>query len=180
MMAAMIRRQILHMGFVAGAVALPGFAGADSPKVQSLDDALHWLDRLEKLDKNTRVASTTAWTLAAVFEHLAQSIEMSLDGFPEPRSALFQNTAGAAAFTFFKWRGKMSHGLTEPILGAPALAQIDDWRLTAPRLRAAIMRFSRFNGALKPHFAYGHLSREEFSLAHAFHIANHQDEIVVG
>ena len=62
---------------------------------------------------------------------------------------------------------------------APALAQVQDWRLAALRLRAAINRFSRFNGALKPDFAYGHLSREEFSLAHAFHIANHQDEIVV-
>lgn len=65
------------------------------------------------------------------------------------------------------------------VAGAPALAQVEDWRLAALRLRAAINRFSRFNGALKPDFAYGHLSREEFSLAHAFHIADHQDEIVV-
>lgn len=105
---------------------------------------------------------------------------MSLDGFPEPKSALFQATAGAAAFTFFKWRGKMSHGLTEPIPGAARLAQVDDWCLAGPRLRAAIIRFSRFNGALKPHFTYGRLSRADFSLAHVFHIANDQDEIVVG
>ncbi|MDO8768021.1 MAG: DUF1569 domain-containing protein, partial [Burkholderiaceae bacterium] len=30
-----------------------------------------------------------------------------------------------------------------------------------------------------PHFAYGALSRADFALAHAFHIANHQNEIVV-
>jgi Protein of unknown function (DUF1569) len=30
-----------------------------------------------------------------------------------------------------------------------------------------------------PHFAYGQLSKTDFALAHAFHIANHQDEFVV-
>jgi hypothetical protein len=33
---------------------------------------------------------------------------------------------------------------------------------------------------LKPHFAYGQLGKPDFALAHAFHIANHQDEISVG
>ena len=46
---------------------------------------------------------------------------MSLDGFPQPKSAAFQRTVGAAAFTVFQWRGKMTHGLDEPIPGAPAL-----------------------------------------------------------
>ena len=150
---------------------------ADTPKVQSLDDALRWLDRL---DKAASVTSSTAWKMQAVFEHLAQSIEMSLDGFPEPKSALFQNTVGAAAFAVFKWRGKMSHGLTEPIPGAPALLQSDDWKPGAQRLRAAITRFNGQSGPVKPHFAYGALSRGDFALAHALHIANHQDEIVVG
>lgn len=30
--------------------------------------------------------------MGAVLEHLVQSIEMSIDGFPQPRSALFQGT----------------------------------------------------------------------------------------
>ncbi len=150
---------------------------ADAPKVQSMDDALRWLDRL---DKAARVESSTAWKMGAVLEHLAQSIEMSLDGFPQPKSALFQNTVGAAAFTVFRWRGQMTHGLTEPIPGAPALVQADDWKPGSLRLRAAITRFNGHTGALKPHFAYGALSRADFALAHAFHIANHQDEILVG
>lgn len=149
---------------------------ADTPKVQSLDDALRWLDRLEKA---ARVASTSTWKMEAVFEHLAQSIEMSLDGFPEPKSALFQSTVGATAFAVFKWRGRMNHGLTEPIPGAPALAQLDDWKSGAQRLRRAIARFNSHTGPVKPHFAYGALSRSDFALAHALHIANHQDEIVV-
>jgi len=149
---------------------------ADIPKVQSLDDVLRWLDRLERA---TRVRSTNTWTMRAVLDHLAQSIEMSLDGFPAPKSALFQATAGSAAFAFFKWRGRMSHGLTEPIPGAPQLAQLSDWQPGAARLRAAVTRFQSHTGALQPHFAYGALSRADFALAHAFHVANHQDEIEV-
>ena len=123
---------------------------ADTPKVQSLGDVLRWLDGL---DKAAGVKSTTSWKMGAVFEHLAQSIGMSLDGFPEPKSALFQNTVGVAAFAVFKWRGKMNHGLTDPIPSAPALAQPDDWKPGALRLRNAIARFNSHTGPVKPHFA---------------------------
>ena len=149
---------------------------ADLPKVQTLEDALRWLDRLEKAGS---VRATGAWPLSSVLDHLAQSIEMSMDGFPQPRSALFQGSAGAAAFAFFKWRGQMTHGLAEPIPGAPSLTAVADWKPAAIRLRAAITRFHGYRGLLKPHFAYGALDRRDFTLAHALHIANHQDEIVV-
>jgi hypothetical protein len=154
-----------------------GIAMADLPKVQSLDDSLRWLDRLQKAPA---VKAIGAWPLGAVLEHLAQSIEMSMDGFPQLRSAFFQNTAGNAAFTFFRMRGRMSHGLAEPIPGAPALSARADWAPGALRLRQAIARFSAYNGALQPHFAYGPLTKAEFALAHNLHIANHQDEILVG
>jgi Protein of unknown function (DUF1569) len=173
----MNRRNLLHTSLLVPLSFATGFTMADTPKVQSLDDALRWLD---KLDKAASVKSSTAWKMSGVLEHLAQSIEMSLDGFPQPKSTLFQNTVGAAAFTVFGWRGRMSHGLTEPIPGAPVLSQSDDWKPAAQRLRAAIARFNTHTGSLKPHFAYGALSRGDFALAHTFHIANHQDEIVVG
>ena len=149
---------------------------ADLPKVQTLDDSLRWLDRIEKAGSAKAVG---AWPLGAVMEHLAQSIEMSMDGFPQPRSALFQGTAGSAAFAYFKWRGRMNHGLAEPIPGAPALGAGADWKPAAIRLRQAITRFNGHGGVLKPHFAYGALSKPEFALAHSMHIANHQDEIVL-
>jgi hypothetical protein len=149
---------------------------ADMPKVQSLSDALRWLD---KLDKASKLTMTGKWPVVAVLEHLSQSIEMSLDGFPQPKPALFQNTVGSAAFAFFKWRGQMSHGLDEPIPGAAALTMQGDWHPAAERLRAAISRFNGHTAALKPHFAYGALSKADFALAHAFHIANHQDEFVL-
>jgi hypothetical protein len=155
---------------------LTGGAMADTPKVQSLDDVQRWLDRLQRA---RTVRSSNDWTLRAVLEHLAQSIEMSMDGFPQPKGALFRSTVGPAALAFFKWRGRMSHGLTEPIPGAPALPQLDDWQPGATRLRLAVARFQAHRGALQQHFAYGPLSHADYALAHALHVANHQDEIVV-
>lgn len=73
----------------------------------------------------------------------------------------------------------MSHGLTEPIPGAPALAQLDDWEPGAARLRAAVTRFQTHRGTLQPHFAYGRLDHQDYARAHTFHVANHQDEILV-
>lgn len=149
---------------------------ADSPKVQSLDDVMRWLDRLEHA---SQVQSSNAWAMSAVLEHLAQSIDMSMDGFPQPKGALFQATLGAAAFALFRLRGRMSHSLIAPIPGAPGLPQVAQWQPGVARLRAAVQRFQRHTGALKPHFAYGTLSHADFALAHTLHIANHQDEITV-
>ena len=152
-------------------------SNASVSRIASLADARIWLDQLAQAPG---AKSTGKWPLSSVLKHLAQSIEMSMDGFPEPKSALFQSTVGAAAFAVFQWRGKMSHGLDEPIPGAPALTNQADWKPAANRLRAAISRFDAHTGALKPHFAYGSLTRTEFAQAHVFHIANHQDEIVAG
>ena len=154
-----------------------GTAMARTDPVRSLDDALRWLDQIERVPA---VRTTGAWPLSAILDHLAQSIEMSLDGYPQPRSALFQDTAGAAAFRLFKWRGRMRHGLDEAIPGAPALRAGADWKPGALRLRQAVVRFHQHGGALRPHFAYGELSKADYALAHTLYIANHQDEIVAG
>jgi hypothetical protein len=159
---------------LAASVVAPSPVLADPGKVASLGDALRWLDRMQAAPSPR---TTGAWPLGSVLEHLAQSIEMSLDGFPQPKGALFQQTVGSAAFAFFRWRGRMSHGLDEPIPGAPPLAAGTAWQPAAQRLRAAIARFEQHGGALQPHFAYGALGKADYALAHAFHIANHQDEI---
>jgi hypothetical protein len=148
---------------------------AELSSLQGLDESLRWLDRLQHSASATTLG---AWPIGAVLEHLAQSVEMSMDGFPRQNSRLFQKTVGSAAFAFFQWRGKMSHDLAEPIPGAPALSATQ-WQLAALRLREAIARFNGYNGMLKPHFAYGPLSKAEYAQAHAMHIANHRAEIRV-
>ena len=139
-------------------------------------DCRRWLERVEKA-RSPR--ATGAWPPGAILDHLAQSVEMSMDGYPQPRGALFQGTAGRGAFEFFRWRGRMTHGLAEPIPGAPPLAIGADWQVPAQRLRAALARFDGHAGPLRPHFAYGALTKAEYSLAHALHVGNHAEEIVL-
>ena len=155
---------------------LSGLATPAAQKVQSLDQILHWLDRLPMAHT---VQSSNGWTMNGLLEHLAQSVEMSMQGYPQSKGAWFHATVGTAAFSFFKMRGSMTHGLSEPIPGAPALQQLQTWQSGAVRLRAAIVRFQNYQGALQPHFAYGALSHADYALAHTMHFANHQDKIVI-
>jgi hypothetical protein len=136
----------------------------------SLDDGLRELDRLAK---PALLSSSAVWTWPQTLIHCAQSIEYSMSGFPESKPALFQHTVGAAAFSVFAWRGRMNHDLAEAIPGAPALDANAGAAVAAARLRRAVQEFRSSTEPLRPHFAYGALTRSEFEQAHAMHLANH-------
>ncbi len=130
---------------------------------------------IEDLAKGHR--HTGAWTLAQMLNHAAQSIDCSIDGFPELRSALFRNAVGRVAFAVFQARGKMGHTLTEPIPGAPALDAQAPLEPAIARAVAALRRFEAHTGALAPHFAYGELDKTQYTRAHLMHLANHWSEV---
>lgn len=136
----------------------------------SLDQALRELDRLTQAPT---LKSATAWTLPQTLVHCAQSIEYSITGFPQSKSPLFQSTAGSLAFKAFSWRGRMRHDLVEPIPGAPALFADTELTPGVARLRQAVATFHAATTPLRPHFAYGDLSKAEYEQAHAMHLANH-------
>ena len=117
-----------------------------------------------------------AWTVAQVLDHAAQSVEYSLDGFPQPKSAWFRATVGPLAFKVFELRGAMSHPLDAPIPGAPALAVDASLDAAVRRLIAAFDRFERHQGSLKPHFAYGAMTKAAYTRAHLMHLADHWSE----
>ena len=131
------------------------------------------LDEAERLADSATVDPGPGWTLPQTFVHCAQSIEFSMSGFPQMKSAVFQNTVGSAAFNVFAWRGRMSHDLTEQIPGAPSLADEADLDASLLRLRGSIEAFQAAQEPLRPHFAYGALSKSDYELAHAMHLANH-------
>ena len=160
---------------VAGAATLPARASVDKAVLRTSADVLRWLDTVAASPK---ARSTEGWPLAQVLEHLAQSVAFSVDGFPQPKSELFQRTLGSAAFAVFKWRGAMGHGLTEPIPGAPALKLLTVAE-GVQTLKAALLRFDSHTGALKPHFAYGSLNKPDYALAHALHVQNHAERIAL-
>ncbi len=118
-----------------------------------------------------------AWTLSQMLEHAAQSIDCSIDGFPELKSALFRKAVGSVAYAVFQARGKMGHTLTEPIPGAPALAAQAPLEPAISRALAALRRFEAHTGALAPHFAYGELDKAQYTRAHLMHLANHWSEV---
>ena len=122
-----------------------------------------------------RMAS--GWDMAHVLHHVAQSVEYSLTGFPLLKPAWFRATVGPAAFAVFEARGRMSHGLDEPIPGA---TPITDGQPPAPaveHLVAALAAFERHTGPLAPHFAYGPLDKPAYSRAHLMHLANHWRQV---
>ena len=137
---------------------------------KSLGQALHALDSLVQAQA---LPPGTEWSWAQTLEHCAQSIEYSMTGFPQARSAIFQRTVGAAAISVFSWRGRMNHSLAEPIPGAPVLQANSDVAQAEARLRHAVRTFQQWTAPLKPHFAYGDLGKSAFDQAHAMHIANH-------
>jgi hypothetical protein len=160
----------------AGAAPLV-LAGCSAAEVKTFPNIAAVLKTLESL-RAQPLKSSGAWSLPQVLEHCAQSIEFSLNGFPQMKSGLFRSTAGAAAFTVFSARGAMSHPLAEPIPGAPALAATK----LEPALVRAIAAFKAFeahSGKLHPHFAYGELTKAEYTNAHLMHLANHWTEMSV-
>ena len=121
--------------------------------------------------------SSGAWTLAQVLHHAAQSVEYSVRGFPQPKSAFFQATAGNLAFMFFDARGKMSHSLAEPIPGAPAIEASEALDAAIARALKSLRDFEAHSGPLAPHFAYGALDKTQYTRAHLMHLANHWTEV---
>ncbi|MBM9579305.1 DUF1569 domain-containing protein [Leptospira sp. 201903070] len=136
----------------------------------SLSDSLKYLDTLVK---SNSISGYGNWDAGRIFLHCAQSIEYSIQGYPENKSALFQNTIGKLVFLKFSLSRKMSHDLEAPIPGAKEIPENTDWKQSLFFLKETIVKFQSYGGELKPHFAYGNLSKEEYDQAHAMHIANH-------
>lgn len=137
---------------------------------KSLDEGYREAERLAKVELLT---TDTEFSLPQTLVHCAQSVEYSMIGFPEYKSELFQRTIGSVAFNVFSMRGRMSHDITEAIPGAQILSTEVTMEQALARLRNAINNFHAAQGVLKPHFAYGALSKEEYELANAMHLANH-------
>lgn len=156
----------------AAAVGAGVFVATGHRHFQTLDDARRAVAPLAEHPLRT----TGAWNLAQVVNHAAQSVEYSLDGFPEAKPALFQATVGHLAFALFDARGAMHHPLDQPIPGAPALPADASLPVAVQRLLDAFDRFERHHGALQAHFAYGALDKPAYERAHLMHLANHWAE----
>ena len=155
--------------------ALVACGAAEVRGFPTIAAALATLDALLKTPQRAH----SGWPLPAVLEHAAQSVEFSLEGFPEVKSPLFHATVGAAAFALFDAKGSMHHSLTDPIPGAPAVGAASLEQAVA-RLQTALRDFEMHRGTLAQHFAYGALDHAQYTRAHLMHLANHWEEVVRG
>lgn len=184
----MKRRQFIKAAAVSGisvvsigAVYL-NIKSEDKSKL-SIDYALEQLAQLSQ----TEIHSTGKWNAYQIFTHCAQSVEFSMLGFPEHKSAFFKASVGTAAFAIFASKGRMNHSLNENIPGAASVVRMDnknkaenitlDVEQALSRLKKSLMDFKAYNKALAPHFAYGDLTKQEYELAHVMHLNNHLSEI---
>ena len=169
-----MRRRTLLKGAALGGVAALGagywaLPAGSRPAAVSLEDARQVLAELQ----GKTLQSIRGWSPSEVLNHCAQSIDYSIDGYPELKPAWFRHSLGPAAFAVFSARGAMRHPLDEAIPGAAALIEPADQALALQRLQVAFERFAEHQGALQPHFAYGALEHGEYAEAHVLHLYNH-------
>ena len=112
------------------------------------------------------------WTLAQAVAHCAQSIELSMTGYPTLRAWPVRAFVGPLVKRRFLSRGEMSHDIIAPIAGAPEIADLP-LQEAAARLQRAIDAFRGHHGVLAPHLAYGSCSKDEYERLHSMHVADH-------
>ena len=118
------------------------------------------------------------WSASEIFQHCAQSIAGSLDGYPQQRPALFQRTVGALALQVFQAAGQMHHPLAEVIPGMPAFQAELSSDQALSRLLVELSRFAAATDTnLQPHFAYGRLTKADYQAAHWLHLSQHLTEL---
>jgi hypothetical protein len=175
-MSIMNRRRFLITGLGTGLVMSAGSVLWYNLLEQKNDlSIIKLINSLQELSGQTLVF-TGKWNATQVFNHLAQSIEFSMLGYPQHKSDLFKSVIGKTAFKVFQKQSSMSHNLQEAIPGAPDI-NIGDQASALTRLLRALQDFNTFDGALQPHFAYGELSHRDYADAHAMHVLNHFEEL---
>lgn len=173
----MQRRRFIK-GTIAGTVIALGGGGlwylSQPQRRLEIDNALAKLEAL----KGRKLETIGQWNAAQIFNHAAQSIEYSLSGYPQHKSDFFKASVGSLAFSLFASHGSMHHRLDESIPGAPELDPEADTQKALLRLRHALLTFDQYSGELADHFAYGPLSKRDYTLAHVMHLNNHLQEVV--
>lgn len=118
------------------------------------------------------------WNVSQMLQHCAQSIRYSYEGYPTQFSPAFQQTLGRVALNSFRALGSMRHDLNEAIPGGEALIEMLPINEARQLLLTTIEQFEQWQGPLKPHFAYGELSKESYAAAHYLHVRNHLDALM--
>lgn len=133
------------------------------------------MKRLDSLALDS-IETTGTWEVARTFNHLAQSVEFSMTGYPVMKPTIFRNSVGKLAFSVFQANGRMTHGLDEEIPGEIVSPDNTNPAQARARLLQSLEKFSAYKESLQPHFAYGGLNKDQYALAHTMHVNNHLEQ----
>ncbi len=137
---------------------------------KNLDEGMVELD---KIAQAVDLKIGTDWTFYQNLVHCTQSILYSMTGYPENKPKFIQKTIGSLVFNQFEHQGYMRHNRNEPIPGATLIQPNGNNIEAVSDLKKAIIAFENYGKELKPHFAYGKLSKAKFADAHCMHLADH-------
>lgn len=137
-----------------------------SLRFATLAEVMPEVDRLLKGHK-----TVGRWSLGQICKHLTQTINGSVEGFPEKAPWVIRKTVGPIAKRHVLSSGKMPTGmkLPEKHLPRPDL----DARAEAEALRGALSFYSAHVGPLADHPLFGPLGHDQWSLLHCIHCAHH-------
>lgn len=175
----MKRRQFIKTSIVAGCsivgIGSIGYLSVEETNASELTISAA-LRKLKLLSKNNLI-HLGEWNTQKILLHCAQSVEFSMSGFPNHKSTLFKSMIGKLAFSIFSSKGKMTHGLSEPIPGSESIDDSIDISSALSRLTDSLIKFDNYSGQLVSHFTYGKLSKSEYEIAHVMHLYNHLLEV---
>jgi hypothetical protein len=112
-----------------------------------------------------------AWGLGQACDHLAKTMERSLDGFPDKMPLPFRVLARWVALG-----GILKHRQTNRKFPAPAYLQPPDAaddRAGLDRLRSAVGRLKGHAGPMQVHPAFGKVTPEQWREIHLWHSEHH-------
>lgn len=168
----MNRRQFFLAGITVSTAAALGLE-LGSRSFQS-----HWAALIHQLQQlqNAELSSNGSWNPSQIFQHLTQSVQGSLQGYPQHKAAWFTHSIGPVALKAFKTAGAMHHPLDEAIPGMPTLDAAIPQQKALQSLLKVLEQFAQ-SSQLAPHFAYGVLDHQDYEAAHVMHIRQHLQQI---
>lgn len=137
-------------------------------KFDRLDDVMPEVDRL--LEGYERGGN---WSLGQICQHLALTMQHSVEGWPWQAPWLVRRTLGRVMLRNVLRRGAMPEGVPLRWLRVLTPASEPDDRAEAEVLRGTLRYYEGLNALFPEHPVFGRLNQEEWSRLHAIHCSHH-------
>jgi hypothetical protein len=118
------------------------------------------------------------WSLGQCCDHLASTMERSLEGFPSKLPLPFRVAARWVALPGILKHRQFKRRFPSPPYLEPAAAQDDVAALE--RLRATVSRLKSHAGELQSHPVFGKLTRAQWQEVHLWHCEHHLSFLTPG